>query len=287
MKDLNVLLPLDGSKAAESALEYVRALKPVIGSVRLLSIIDAPGPIQIEETRREELSAAYLHGIAADLLQDLECPVEWRIESGHSTEEITRAAGDTGIDLIVMASHGWTNASSESLGSVADKVVRGSACPVLLVSPRRAVPERIWQITCLVDGSELALGALPLTRRMAEGLHAQVQLLRVMPPPLDAVNESTDTVVEEIQDHLESCALGDLETAEDLLGTSIPVHCELLRGNVVEALQEELTASPPDLLVMTSHGAGGFMPWALGSVTERLMRVELPVLIIRPLHGHN
>jgi nucleotide-binding universal stress UspA family protein len=39
------------------------------------------------------------------------------------------------IDLIVIASHGKTGFLKQLMGSVADKVVKGSKCPVIVVEP--------------------------------------------------------------------------------------------------------------------------------------------------------
>jgi nucleotide-binding universal stress UspA family protein len=57
----------------------------------------------------------------------------------------------------------------------------------------------------------------------------------------------------------------------------------VLYGLPAPALLEEVKENRPDLLVMTSHGRTGFVRWALGSVTDRLIRSNVPVLVIRPI----
>lgn len=57
------------------------------------------------------------------------------IRSGVPEVEIIRFAEDEGIDLIVLATHGWTGLRHILMGSVAEKVVRGSTVPVLTVKP--------------------------------------------------------------------------------------------------------------------------------------------------------
>jgi len=42
---------------------------------------------------------------------------------------------DKGIDLIVIASHGKTGLLKNLVGSVANKVIKGSKCPVMVVKP--------------------------------------------------------------------------------------------------------------------------------------------------------
>ena len=57
------------------------------------------------------------------------------VRTGRAAEEITRFAREENIDLIVMATHGWTGVKHALLGSVAEKVVRYAAVPVMTVKP--------------------------------------------------------------------------------------------------------------------------------------------------------
>jgi nucleotide-binding universal stress UspA family protein len=57
---------------------------------------------------------------------------------GEAAEEINRLATDEKVDLIVLATHGWTGWRHLVFGSVAEKVLREAPCPVLSVrSPAR------------------------------------------------------------------------------------------------------------------------------------------------------
>lgn len=59
--------------------------------------------------------------------------VETRLVEGPVASEICDLAAREGFDLIVMGTHGRTGFSHVLLGSVAEKVVRTAACPVLTV----------------------------------------------------------------------------------------------------------------------------------------------------------
>src|SRR5450755_464925 len=52
---------------------------------------------------------------------------------GNPSIEVTRRAREIGADLVVVGTHGRTGLSHVLLGSVAEKVVRRSICPVLTV----------------------------------------------------------------------------------------------------------------------------------------------------------
>jgi nucleotide-binding universal stress UspA family protein len=52
---------------------------------------------------------------------------------GHAPNEITKAAKDLDVDLIIMATHGYTSWRHLCIGSTTERVVRTAACPVLVV----------------------------------------------------------------------------------------------------------------------------------------------------------
>ncbi|MFT7460684.1 MAG: universal stress protein A [Planctomycetota bacterium] len=52
---------------------------------------------------------------------------------GAAAEDITSYANDHGISMIVMGTHGYSGMNRLLLGSVAEKVVRISSCPVLTI----------------------------------------------------------------------------------------------------------------------------------------------------------
>ncbi len=60
------------------------------------------------------------------------------VVTGDAAGEILQAATRLGIDLIVMATHGRRGVRRLVLGSVAERVVREAACPVLTVRPKPA-----------------------------------------------------------------------------------------------------------------------------------------------------
>ena len=61
--------------------------------------------------------------------------VEAKVLVGDVAEEIIRHAEETGMDLVVMGTHGYKGLEKVMFGSVAEKVVRSSPCPVLTINP--------------------------------------------------------------------------------------------------------------------------------------------------------
>jgi nucleotide-binding universal stress UspA family protein len=74
-------------------------------------------------TRLEEIARVHAEGTSYDLLTRL----------GDPTQEILKAAQQLAADVIVMTTHGHKGFSRVLHGSVAEKVIRDAACPLLLM----------------------------------------------------------------------------------------------------------------------------------------------------------
>ena len=132
-----ILVPLDGSKLAEQALPYAVEMAARLDSeITLLCVIGA------DDAQDYDKNLTYLKGVASETKQDAgklldkaeeDIKVETVIVVGNPAEKIVDYAATGKISLIIMASHGRSGLSRWALGSVAEKVVRASSTPVLLV----------------------------------------------------------------------------------------------------------------------------------------------------------
>ena len=121
------------------------------------------------------------------------------------------------------------------------------------------------------DLSELSRRALPVARRMADGLGAELVLLHIVHSPTlaPALSGSIDLDVADAEKAL-------AEQAKDLgTVTTRVIEAE----DVVPALVAE--AATADMLVMASHGRTGLKRLALGSVVEAVLEAaSTPVLCV-------
>jgi nucleotide-binding universal stress UspA family protein len=144
-----ILVPLDGSKLAESVLPHVESLAKcspgvevmlvsVTERVRGFSVVDdstSPSGERLipEAVGKEERQARkYLDGIAKTLAAK-RIKVLTEVLLGKPADEIILFATNEGCDLIVMASHGRSGPSRWTHGSVAEKVFRSNCAPILMV----------------------------------------------------------------------------------------------------------------------------------------------------------
>jgi nucleotide-binding universal stress UspA family protein len=139
------LVPLDGSRTGEKILEPTVDLAQAMGSrLTLLHVVSpnvtlgarvSPLPTgRLEE--RLARAEGYLSGVVERLAKE-GVEATYRIESHYApARSILNTAETEEVDLIAIATHGYTGVKRALLGSVTDKVLRGAKWPLLLVRPQ-------------------------------------------------------------------------------------------------------------------------------------------------------
>jgi universal stress protein A len=99
------------------------------------AMIGAPLAVEGFPGAKDELSAAErnLAALVAESHTNGANPVNSSVRIGHAPNEITKAAKDLDVDLIIIATHGYTSWRNLCIGSTAERVVRAAPCPVLVV----------------------------------------------------------------------------------------------------------------------------------------------------------
>ncbi len=144
-----ILAPLDGSKLAECSLEHVKAIASGcnVPEVVLLRVVE-PIPAQtaaalaeagadflVQAERRNRTDAeTYISEVTA-MLKKEGLAVQGALARGNAAEEILDYAKKNHVDLIIMSTHGRSGVTRWVFGSVADRLLRHSTVPVLVVSP--------------------------------------------------------------------------------------------------------------------------------------------------------
>ena len=148
-----VVVLLDGSELAEQVLPHVaEIIQGRDSEVYLLSVAPTIVPtvatavdiypiyttadfltVEAAERERIELELNEYLELVAQRLQPVASHVSKVVRFGQPAEEILGYAEKVAADLIAMCTHGRSGLSRWVYGSVADKVLRGARCPVLLV----------------------------------------------------------------------------------------------------------------------------------------------------------
>jgi nucleotide-binding universal stress UspA family protein len=138
MKLDKILVPLDGSALAESAIaKAVDMARIGLSGILLMRAAEAhtlpgadPTDAQVEAVREAE---EYLKGVADRLARDGVRNLETSVWYGPAAPAIVDAARLRKVDLIVMTTHGRSGLGRLILGSVAESVLRGTSTPILLL----------------------------------------------------------------------------------------------------------------------------------------------------------
>jgi nucleotide-binding universal stress UspA family protein len=153
----SILVPLDGSELAECSLQYVQTIAQgcQVPSVTFLTVIEEVRPfIPLEgsesQIKQDFQAAEQLKSRAMDNANEYLAKASGRLskENLKVKTDMVQALRNQGVadvildyaknsasDLIIMSTHGRSGFSRWAIGSVADRVVRSSAVPVLTVAP--------------------------------------------------------------------------------------------------------------------------------------------------------
>lgn len=159
-----ILVPIDFSPTSESAIDYARELATRFDAqIELLHVVEDPIASGAWEPDASYLTIPELLDRFVEegerrledfknRLRDAGITVETRVVTGSPARGILHTAQEDGCDLIVMGTHGRTGLSHMLMGSVAERVIRTAACPVLTVRHRPAET---------VEAKALAVEAVP------------------------------------------------------------------------------------------------------------------------------
>jgi len=141
----------------------------------------------------------------------------------------------------------------------------------------------LTKILLTLDGSENSERAIPWVRQLSGREKAQVVLLRVL--PLHTPRKDWPREREEARDYL-------LRFERDLNFHGIPTKILVRRGHPAQEIVDASADQGCDLIAMSTRGGSSVKRWAIGGVTEQVMRLShVPVLpvwnsLAMPRHGH-
>ncbi len=287
MDTVRVMIPLDGSDMAEAALSYATTLRG-LGKlhIRLIAVAEdarryhVPKPEEWQD-RQANLLRDYLASKKAQLLEiDNALDVETVVRLGYPSDMLLKDAQQYAADFVIISTHGHTGIERWRFGSVADKIIRSGDWNTLVVGPQPATAAMRYHVRTIMvplDGSTRAEAAIPTAASLATDLGAQVHFVRVVERPL-AMEDMTGYLLaaaeEEAQLYLAKMAAEYSELAP---------HTFVLTGVPADALRAYIQVQGMDLVVLTSHGYGGLVRTAMGSIADRVIGGAAPVLVLRSL----
>ncbi|GGP75577.1 universal stress protein [Saccharothrix coeruleofusca] len=228
----------------------------------------------------EEQGGQWVEQAAAAARAVADVPVETSVAVGHPVAALVSAS--RGARLVVLGSRGHTGLSSLLVGSVAVAVTAHGECPVVVVRDESPAD---GPVVVGVDGSPTSEDAVAFAFEEASLRGA----------PLTAVIAWTDFLVDSAYHSRFTVDWSQVEQeelrvlAERLAGwqekyPDVPVNRLVLHERPAKALLG--AAEGAQLLVVGSHGLGGFAGMLLGSTSRSLLHhARCPLAVVRPREG--
>ena len=277
-----ILVPLDGSVWAETILPVVAQLaRDHAAEVILLEVMEG------QQSRETELDAereagSYLERAAGYVRSRGVGRVRVRMWYGEADQAIANAAAREEVSLIGMSTHGRSGLNWLRFGSVAERVVRQAAVPVLLVRGTPTWDEGgIGRILVPLDRSEASEAVIPVVACLAGPFDLGIQLLHVVERP--SLESSRGAGERTRKAEAEAYLAG---VAARLGARGLRVGMTARVGTAAEVIPVVAAETKCGLIAMSTHGRSGLERLFLGSVAERVLRaVTVPVLMWKPPAG--
>ncbi|MEX1011769.1 MAG: universal stress protein [Balneolaceae bacterium] len=284
-----ILVPVDFSSLSRKALVTA-------GSVaRLFKAKVTPLHVFMPVTEMDE---PYSFGLTGSTWQDLEkveedlvvrlrelstdlVPAEFLLDPVVEMGQPSRSIVDlsSSYDMIVMSTHGRTGFSRMILGSVAEKVLRMSPVPVMVVEGS-SEPGNFEKILVTTDFSDNASAAYPWARTFCEQSGGSVHLLHILSYSQIGMDESDSRLLDLRKERLKLSA----KSAFSDLGNRATYEVAETADSPHEAIYRHTDENQYDLVIMATVGRTGLQYLMMGSTTANVVRhVESPVLSIPPI----
>lgn len=294
-----MLIPLDGSKTAEDVLPYARRLAAGARvAVELLGVVEMAEIAEDIASNQAAYAGALVREAVRNSTEYLEKlaqtfhngKVRCNVQQGRPEDIIIAAASADRATLIAMATHGRSGVTRWLLGSVTEKVLRGTVNPLLVVrAPGNSKTDgeaALRSVIVPLDGSDVAETILSPVAALAKALDLQVLLIRVYGLPLPTYGGDDYYVPDylELKDQIRDEAEGYLNSRANLLRAQgvAEVSTVVIEGSAADAIIDLARKTPDNLVALSPHGRSGLQRWVLGSVTEKVVRhCQDPVLIVR------
>ena len=295
-----ILVPIDFSERSLEAVKNAIALAKRFGADLHLAHIYEPDlpitmvvamplvlpPVQVAQGVRR-----HLKDVAKKFGLDLR-PENYHAIPGRPAAEICNLARWHAVDLIVVSTRGNTGLKHLVLGSIAERIVRYSPCPVLVVHPQKpngkatARGVTFGKILVPIDFSECSLKGLEYAKGLARKFGSKLVLLNsVTFQYYIASDEYARYDLPLLMEQSEKASRRQMrELIQNTDWKGIEVHTSLQIGHAGQQICVRAAEDDVDLIVTSTHGTTGFKHILVGSTAEYVARhAGCPVLVV-PSH---
>lgn len=295
-----ILVPLDGSRLAETALPYaLTSAQATESQVILVHVLpatkdggsDAHTVDPLDWRLRKLEASMYLEEMSARFVE-AGVEADSVLLMGDAAERIVEFARERDVELIVMSSHGKTGLSSWNVSSVVQKVLLTTHTSMMVIPAyhARAVSFgrlRFRRIAVPLDGSQRAECVVPIVKAFVQAHGAEAALITAVARPemvrRAPLSAEDAALTDEIVARNRAAADKYLTHLKTRVGSEASTHL-LVSEDVTESLHEFVRRNEADLVVFSAHGSSGNRKRRYGSiVTNFIAYGSAPLLIIQDI----
>jgi nucleotide-binding universal stress UspA family protein len=295
-----ILLPLDGSTLAESALPHALAMAQAAGGSLILAHVleqthqpGQRGPVDpVGWHLRKAEAQSYLENVL-NRVHEAGGRGEVVVLEGTAADRIIAYAQENQVNLIVLSSHGQSGLSDWNVSSVVQKILLRAYTSVLLVrayrpNPAEATDLRYGRILVPLDGSQRAENVFPmlntLLQREGTALLVHVVTQPEMPRRVPLTAEERQ-LAERLVTRNHEEASRYLAQVKSYLGGNIETRV-LVGESGIATLHDLAEKEAVDLVLLSAHGYTCSPNHPYGSVgTSFIAYGDTPLLIVQDLAG--
>ena len=272
-----IMVPLDGSPAAEAALPWATQLASRVGgAVRLVGVHAPPAVVLdgealvgsvVPDTSVRQREIDYFADVQARL-KSSGVPVAADLLDGGVVSSLAEYAADLRPAWVVMLSHARGAVARFFLGETATEFVRRSPCPVLLVHESKGPASlQVRHVLLPLDGSPLAERMEGPATGFAKAVGADVTLLMVQS---DARRPDGETY------------LGARAARVRAAGVAVETRV-VTEGPAADVIVGAAEARPGTVIALATHARGALSKLVWGSMADQVLhRATNPVLVFKP-----
>ncbi len=274
----DILVPLDGSELAERVMQRVAPWRAAGSTLHLARVIPAAGAdvTPFDEVLTLE-ARSYLNYLGAEAGG----AVKTDVRRGTVADEVLAAAKAANADLIALSSHGESGVTRFVFGSVAERIVRSSACPVIVFSavPTKPPTGRPERMLVALDGTPASEASLAPARLLAKAHGMTITVMHVV-EALWAAGDSALARVQakdakKVNDRVE-------QIAAQLQSEGFAARPLMARGDNATELLLQIERRRADIVCMATMARSNVNRWFFGSVAEKILKASpVPVLLVR------
>jgi nucleotide-binding universal stress UspA family protein len=293
----NILVPLDGSRLAESVLPVTAYLaKALNASVTLFHVIEKDAPKEVHgemHLNNPDEATEYLKRITEQAFPP-DIKVDYHVHTAEAKDvarSIVEHENEFALDLIIMCTHGRGRALHLLLGSIAQQVISKGKIPVLIIHPDDG--ETLETFSCdaiLLPIDEIAEHGqvLPIAQELAATCHATVHLIMVI-QTFGTVSGRWTSTTRYLPGTTSKLLELSVEDAEEYLANQqqqlekagLMVSANVLRGDPANVIVDAAQKLNVDLIILGTHGKSGMDALLTGSVANKVCsQSKVPLLLV-------